>query len=132
MASNSIAKELLSLVSPYNYTDRISCLGTDDFVAIHKFSEYDLGKLFNIDRQNCLCDGELNSDHLYEVFGHFSDEDTESVHSDVVERIESGKVVYMAVGEEFFERRCCSFQDWALGICSQYYHGDELLLFTLC
>ena len=132
MASNSIAKELLSLVSPFNYTDQIHCLDTDDFVAIHKFSEYDLGKLFNIDRQNCLHDGELNNDHLYEVFGCFSDEDAESVRSDVVERIETGKAVYKAVGKEFFEQRCCSFQDWALAICSQYYHGNELLLYTLC
>ena len=94
MVTVSIAKELLSLVSPYNYTEKISRLDTDDFVTICKFSEYDLGKLFNIDRQNCLHDGEINNDHLYKVFGRFSDEYAESVCTDVVERIELGRAVY--------------------------------------
>ena len=126
MASVSIAKELLSLVSPYNYTDKISCLDTDNFVPIYKFSEYNLGKLFNIDRQNCLHNGEINNDHLYKVFRHFSDENAESVHTDVVECIETGRAVYTTVGAEFFSCRECSFQDWALAICSQFYQGDEL------
>ena len=95
--SVSIAKELLSLVSPYNYTDKISCLDTDNFVPIRTFSEYDLGKLFNIDRQNCLHNGEINNDYLYEFFGCFSDENAESVRTDVVECIESGRAVYTTV-----------------------------------
>ena len=132
MAAISITKELLSLVSPYNYTERICCLDTDNFVTIHKFRDYELGKLFDINKVNCVKNGGINNNHLYEVFGRFSDKDAESVQSDVVERIETGKSVYTQVCEEFFDRHGWSFKEWALAICSHFYHGDEMLLFTLC
>ena len=80
MASISITKELLSLVSPYNYSEHIQCLDTDDFVTIRKFKSYDLGYLFNINKENCIRDGEINNDHLYELFGHYSEEDADAVH----------------------------------------------------
>ena len=132
MASTSIAKELLSLVSPYSYRQSIPCLDTYDFVALRRFKDHEVGSLFNIDRTNCLRKGEINNDHLFELFGCYSDEDAEAVRSDAVERIESGKTVYIEVGQEFFERRCWSFNEWAMAICSQYYHGDEMLLYVLC
>ena len=132
MASISITKELLSLVSPYNYSEHIRCLDTDDFVTIRKFRSYDLGYLFNINKENCIRDGEINNDHLYELFGRYSEEDVDAVRSDVVERIGSGKHVYTKVGEEFFNRRGWSFTEWGIAVCSQFYYGDEMLLYTLC
>ena len=110
MASLSIAKELLSLVSPYSYRQCIPCLDTDDFVVIQRFKDHEVGSLFNIDRSNCLCEGEINNDHLFELFGCYSDEDAEAVHSDAVECIEFGKMVYIEVRQEFFERHCWEFQ----------------------
>ena len=62
----------------------------------------------------------------------FSDEDAESVCSDIIEHIETGKNVYEQVGEEFFSRREWNIMEWALATCSQYYYGDELLLYVLC
>ena len=132
MASISITKELLSLVSPYNYSEHIRCLDTDDFVTIRKFKSYDLGYLFNINKENCIRDGEINNDHLYELFGRYSEEDADAVRSDVVECIGSRKHVYTKVGEEFFNRRGWSFTKWGIAVCSQFYHGDEMLLYTLC
>ena len=132
MASTSITKELLSLVSPYSYCECIPCLDTDDFIAIRKFKDHEVGGLFNIDHSDCLNNGEINNDHLFNLFGQYSDESADSVCSDAVECIESGKRVYTEIGKEFFERPHWSFNDWALSVCSQYYHGDEMLLYILC
>ena len=125
-------KELLSLVSPYSYRECIPYLDTDDFVAIRKFKDHEVGGLFNIDHTNCLKNKEINNDHLFDLFGQYSDETAESVRSDAVERIESGRNVYIKVGKEFFDQCYWSFNEWALAVCSQNYHGDEMLLYVLC
>ena len=44
-----------------------------------------------IDCSKCIIQGEVNNDHLFETFGHFSDESSESVRMDIIKCIESGK-----------------------------------------
>ena len=132
MADNSIARELYSLVSPFNYCEHISCLDTDDFMTVRCFKKHELSQLFVIDCSKCIIQGEINNDHLFETFGHFSDESLESVRMDIIKCIESGKKVYENVGIEFFECRHWSLQEWAMAVCSQFYHGDELLIYALC
>ena len=132
MASRSMASELLSLVSPFNYQMLIPCLNADDFVPIKMFQRSQLGMIFNIDRSNCLHNGKVNNSHLFELFGAFSDEDAESVCSDTLEHINTGQEVYETVGQIFFAHREWNLIDWALTACSNYYYGDELLLFVLC
>ena len=99
---NSLAKELLSLVSPFNYKSLISCLDTDDFMSVCSFKDHVLSEMFVIDKSACIRNGEINNHHLFETFGVFSDEDADSVHSDIIEHIETGKNVYKHVGAEFF------------------------------
>ena len=132
MATNEIAKELLSLVSPFNYRNVIPSLNQDDFTPLRMFQRSQLGKLFTIDRSNCMKNGEINNAHLFELFGRYSDEDAESVRSDTLERINTGRNVYETVGTLFFAMRNWSLTDWALTACSSYYYGDELLLYVLC
>ena len=127
-----MAEELLSCVSEYSYIDVIPCLTMDDFVPLRHFPSSELGKLFIIDWSGCKPEGVINNSHLFELFGKFSTEDAESVRSDILDRIESGAHVYEKVGAEFFLHREWSFKDWALTACSNYYYGDELLLFALC
>ena len=104
MVTKSIAEELLSCVSPYNYTKEISCLTMDDFVVIKQFPSSELGKIFTIDRLNCKQDGETNYAQLFELFRSFSDEDAESVRSDTMERIQTGSSVYEVVGWSFLRK----------------------------
>ena len=129
---NSLAKELLSLVLPFNYQSLIPCLDTDDFMSVCSFRNHELSDMFTIDKMACVQNGEINNQHLFEIFGLFSDEDVESVCSDIIECIETGKNVYEQMGEEFFSCREWNILEWALATCSQYYYGDELLLYVLC
>ena len=103
MASKSLSEEFMSCVSPFNYTDNVSCLTTDNFVSLKTFSQLELGKMFTIDKTGYKKDGEINNDYLLELFGKLSDEDSEIVHSDAMERIECGIYVYESVGTEFFQ-----------------------------
>ena len=129
MADNSTARELYSLVSPFNYCEHISCLDTDDFMTVRRFKEHELSQIFVIDRSKCIIQGEVNNDHLFETFGYFSDESSKSVRMDIIERIESGKKVYENVGSELFERRHWNILEWAIAICSQFYYEDLLQTF---
>ena len=79
MAAKSLAEELLSCVSLYSYTRLIVYLTTDDFVSLQRFPKMDVGKLFTIDRRYCLENDEVKSDHLFELFGHYSLESAKSV-----------------------------------------------------
>ena len=129
--TKSIAEELFSLVSPYNYRSVIPCLTTDDFVPIRVFQKSYIGKLFNI-KGGHKCDGKVNYEHLYELFGRYSGETADAMRDDVLEQIKASQLVYEQVGQIFFARQEWSFNEWALSVCSHYYYGDELLLFTLC
>ena len=131
MASKSIAEELFSLVSPYNYRSVIPCLTTDDFVPIQVFQRSHSGKLFNI-KGGHKRDGKVNYEHLYEIFGRYSGETADAVWDDVLEQIKTSQLVCEQVGQIFFARWEWSFNEWAVSVCSHYYYGDELLLFTLC
>ena len=71
-------------------------------MTVKLFQKTELGKLFRIDKTNCYIDGLFNNSQLFELFSRFSDEDAESIRSDIIERIESGSNVYEAVGTEFF------------------------------
>ena len=73
-----------------------------------------------------------NYEHLFELFGKYSGETADVVHDDVLEQIKTSQHLYEQVGQVFFARREWSFNEWALSVCSHYYYGDELLLFTLC
>ena len=132
LTTKSITEELLSLVSLFPYTEQIPCLDTDDFMPLWNVRQHELSHLFVIDRGMCLVDGEINNEHLFTTFGNFSDEDAESVRSDIIECIESCKNIYNAVDAEFFNHRQWSITEWAMAVCSQFYYGDELLLFALC
>ena len=132
MASKSIAEELMCLVSEYDYVSVIPCLDTRDFVTLKEFCKTDLGKVFVINRDGCIRAGRINNNHLFSMFGKYSHEDPDSVRSDTITRLETGSRVYSQVGTEFFEYRKTNFREWALTSCSQYYYGDELLLFALC
>ena len=101
-------------------------------MGVHSYWNHELSDMFTIDKTACVQNGEINNQHLFESFGLFSDEDAELVCSDIIERIETGKNVYEQVGEEFFSHREWNIMEWALATCSQYYYGDELLLYVLC
>ena len=88
--------------------------------------------MFTIDKAGYKKDREINNAHLFELFSRFSDEDSESVHSDAMEHIECGSHVYESVGTKFFEKRGITFNKWALMPCNRYYYRDELLLYALC
>ena len=105
MAAKSIATELLSLISPFHYISKIDCLTTDDFMTVRLFQKTELGKMFWIDKSKCYINGLFNNLQLFEQFGHFSDEDAESIRSDIIEQIESGSNLYKTVSKEFFAIR---------------------------
>ena len=97
----SLAEELLSLVSPYSYSQQIMCLDTDDFMPLRTFWNHKLSRLSIIDKSGCIKNGDINNEHLFEMFGLYSDEEPESVRTDIIECIETGKHVYSAVGNNF-------------------------------
>ena len=101
-------------------------------MPLKSFRTHELSHLFIIDRSTCIINGEINNEQLFSTFSQFSDEDPESVRTDIIKRIESSKHIYEAVGIEFFQHREWNITEWAMAICSQYYYGDELLLFVMC
>ena len=132
MAAQSIAAELLSLASDINYVSAITCFDTDDFIPLNEFRKTALGNVFVINRENCIVNNHINNNHLFQMFGKYSDEEPDAVRSDTIERLHMGAQVYTAVGADFFTRMNTNFREWALTACSQYYYGDEMLLFVLC
>ena len=110
----------------------VPALTTDDFMSQKTFSQSELGRMFTIDKSGYKIDGENNNNHLFTLFGKFSDEDCESVRSDAMEHIECGSHVYEQVCAEFFSVRGITFNEWALTACNRYYYGDKLLLYALC
>ena len=128
----SITEELLSCVSQYNYRSRVTCLSEQDLVTIKDFKNSRLGKMYNVNRRKCVVKNIVDYDHLFRIFGNYSDEEPDEVRESVIWTVKQNPSLYESVGEIVLSRKNLSLSDWLDLIRYRKIYGDELLLFILC
>ena len=78
-ATSSMAHELVSLFSHSNYKEYCQYLTERDAVSLEHFGNTMLGKSFWIDVRRCFNQSGLNTSHVLEIFGQFSDQNPEDL-----------------------------------------------------
>ena len=81
---NLMAKELLSIVSPYGYNKQVPYILSRDAVDEAGFNSRSISTQYWIDKQKSYTNRYRNSNFLFELFGQFSSEDGNDVHASVV------------------------------------------------
>ena len=72
-ADNKIARELLNVVSPYNYISSIALLSQNDIMQQTLFHKTSLSEEYWLDTRHCFQYGRHNPDQLFELFRAFND-----------------------------------------------------------
>ena len=128
----SIAQELLSCVSRYNYRVRVTSLSEKDTVTIKYFKNSRLGKFFNVDRTKCVSKGTVYADHLFDIFGEYSEESAYEVRKSVIWTIKQNPTFYDRVGEIVLRMQNRTLNMWISAVSNRNNYGDELMLYALC
>ena len=93
-ASRSMAFELLSIISPYNYTNNVIHLNSHDILDQSAFHSMEISKTHWLDLKYCYRYGKPNPQQLCEMFAIFNDEDAEDVRKDICSRLKMN-VIYI-------------------------------------
>ena len=97
-ASNSMAFELMNLVSPFNYTNNVLHLNKSDILDQPAFDKLELSAKYWLDVRHCYRYGKKNPQQLFEIFGCFNNEEPEDVRSDICNCIKMEMKFYGKVG----------------------------------
>ena len=128
----SITEELLSCVSQYNYRSRVTSISDKDLVTIKDFKNSRLGKKYTVNRTKCVVRNIVDYDHLFRIFGNYSDEEPDQVRKSLVWTVKQNPQLYESVGEIVLSMKNHSLSSWLDLISKRKIYGDELLLYILC
>ena len=130
-ADNKIARELLNVVSPYNYISSITLLSRNDIMQQTLFHKTSLSEEYWLDTRHCYRYGRHNPDHLFELFGAFNDCKASELREEMCSRVEEEKDFYDSVGHVPVRLKCNNIDMWIKSMKNQSIFGDKLMLFAL-
>ena len=131
-AENSMAKELLSLVSPYSYSDNISKINPSDVVLPPAWPMMPMSTDYWIDTSYCYTDKNLrNPNCLFDMFSRYSGELPIDVRNDVLDSILEENLFFESVGRNFMKEVCTHLNLWVKEMRDPLSYGDEMLLYAL-
>ena len=130
-AENSIAVELMSIVSQYVYKRTVQYISPRDAVSQEQFDNKEISNSHWIDRRRSYSGRVRNSEFLFELFGSFSSETGPSVREDMIKRIELERPLYDRVGSVVLSMRGCNIEEWMEDMSDHNHYPDELMLYAL-
>ena len=128
---NRIAKELLLLISKYPYRRYVQYIAARDAVTDDDFNAGMLQANYWIDKRKCYTSRGINTDHLFELFGLFSDQDGWSVQKEMVEHVYMEQDLYETVRRVVLNMCGCTLEDWITELQDPDNSLDELMLYCL-
>ena len=131
-SENSMAKELLSLVSPYSYSDKISKINPSDVVLPPAWPMMSMSTDYWIDVSYCYDDkNRRNPDCLLDMFSRYSGELPTDVRNDVLNSIVEENLFFEHVGSKYMKEICTNLDTWVEDMRDPLSYGDEMLLYAL-
>ena len=130
-ATSSMAHELVSLFSHSNYKEYCQYLTERDAVSLEQFGNTMLGKSFWIDVRRCFNQSGLNTSHVLEIFGQFSDQSPEDLRERVVNIVKEDTKYWDHLGTVVLQMKWMSLEYWLEMMSKPDCMCDELMLFVL-
>ena len=128
---NHMARELLSLISPYGYNHHVLIISSRDAISEEEFEKKVISCQYWIDKRNSYRNRFRNSNFLFKLFGQYSGEDGEFVHSNMLELIKLDKDFYQSVGHTVLNIRGTDIDEWLVDVEDSNMFPDKLILYTL-
>ena len=131
MAANKLARELMSVLSPFNYRKQAQYLTGRDCLTPEDFMKMPLSKYYAVDIDKSLCRGKPNPQILYDVFGEFSQEDSADVKLHTLDLISQEIDLYEKIGTTYLLLLGISMEGWLNMMLRKTSFADELMLYAL-
>ena len=129
---NSIARELLNLVSEHGYARKVPVLKLTETVMPYDFELMSMSKSHWVDDTDCYVESHArNPNCLFKIFGRFSDQDAIDVRDDALRSIEQESELFMDIGSDYLDKLVMDLKVWLDDMSSPISFGDELCLFAL-
>ena len=109
---NHLSDELLSLLSPYNFTKTIFHLANGDALPQCHFPCSELSKHYWLDTWRCYTRGRKNAQYVFEIFGSYSDERASDVRHDMIHGIKGECELYAQVGYAHLKMLGLTIDQW--------------------
>ena len=130
-ADNKIARELLNMVSPYNYISSIALLSQNDIMQQTLFHKTSLSEEYWLDTRHCYRYCRHNPDQLFELFEAFNDCEALELREEMCNRVEDEKDLYDSIGHVPVRLKCNNIDMWIKLMRNQNTFGEKLMLFAL-
>ena len=131
-SDNSIARELLNLVSEHGYARKVPLLKLSETVMPYDFELMSMSKSHWVDDTDCYVESHgRNPNCLFKIFGRFSDQEACDVREDVLRSIEQESELFMDIGSNYLDKLGMDLNVWLEDMLSPFSFGDELCLFAL-
>ena len=130
-SKNSLAKDLMIVLSPYNYHRYAQYLTPRDCLTPADFVKMPLSKYFTVDLSKAYINGKPNLMVMNEIFDEFSAEDKDDVKLHTLKLISQEMDIYGKVGTTFHLLLGLSMESWLNMMWQKTSFGDELILYAL-
>ena len=130
-SKNSIAAELMSIISVHSYCRYVQCIWSRDALQLEDFKTKPISTTHWIDTRNSYTGSLINCGFMYELFGAFSDEDPIIVRNVMLNLIKAEYELYSTVGRVVLNVRGCDLDTWLEEMDSNITILDELMLYAL-
>ena len=131
MATESIAGELMQLLSLHNYTKHIQHLSNKKVFVQKLFALTELSETHWLDTRKCYHQRRKNSNQVFKLFSSFNDKNPFQVRKDMIQHTCQNKSFYANVGQEHLKCIKLTIDEWLLLMTSDSVFGDELMIYAL-
>ena len=115
----------------YNYHDYTEYLCDDDVLSLEHFQASDLGSISWIDVRRCFNECHVNPDHVFELFGAFSEMDPFTLKMEMVCIIKHDSKRWLSTSHIYLGIHSLSLKVWLDHMENPNVNCDELMVFTL-
>ena len=129
--SRSMAFELMSVISPYNYTNNVIHLTQCDILDQSAFHNMSISKTHWLDLKYCYRFGKPNPHQLFEMFTKFNEEDPDDIRKDICARLKNESSLYGKVRTVHLLMLKTPVDTWVADMEKSDTFGDVLLLYAL-
>ena len=90
-----------------------------------------LGKTHWLDTRNTVLNGKVNPNHVFQLFGKFSDSDPDCVRQRMIDIIQKDPAKWQHAGEVYLQLNFFNIDEWCKLMKLPHVSCDELMLYVL-
>ena len=128
-ATNTPSKNVFAHVTQFAYGRYVSHLSERDAVTCESFDKSHLSRNYVLDTSLVYQNGQLNPNHIFELFGQLSGHSASNVRFLLLSDVTADVEFYQRTIFVCLEMQNISFNQWITNLSIEEMYADELTLF---